>query len=113
MTRYWSYTWQNVARDPLPALMSDKKLHDKMLAWKIERGEEYEAHCMKTDYEFTCPEDVAHHSTWLFANMPAYVVVDKRPITQQEFEAWEAERDRFATEEVAYIRGERVVAPEW
>jgi hypothetical protein len=102
---YWSYTIQNVPRDPLPALMSNESLCDKFLVWKIEQGREYEAYCMEVNEKFPTPEAVTHHATWLFANMPAEVVVDKRPISKEEFDAWEAETEHCVEEDYCARHG--------
>ena len=113
ISRYWAYTTKLVPRDPFPATTTDERIHNEFLQFKKLQGEEYEAKCMRINYEFACPEDVILHLNWFCSNLPEEVLVEKRPISQKEFKIWDAEAKRFADEGCAYIRGERTTAPEW
>lgn len=115
ISRYWAYTVKYVPRQSLPADLLGERVHNDFLEHKKQKGEEYEAQCLdeSADPEFPSPEDVISHINGLFPNIPKEVLIDKRLISKEEFDAWEAERTRFAKEEGAYIRGERATAPEW
>lgn len=115
MNKYWAYTIKFVPRVPLPAGPGAETVHDGFLEHKKQKGEEYEAHCLdeSADPEYPSPEDMISYINRFFPYIPEEVLVDKRLISKEEFDAWEAERTRFAKEEGAYIRGERATAPEW
>lgn len=113
MSRYWAYTIKFVPRKDLPTAEA-QKAHDDFLEYLKVRGEEYRSSCMEEWCDgYAGPEDIIHEFNWLFSHTPLEILVDKRLISKEEFDAWREAVIKLAKYERAYIRGERDTAPEW